>query len=778
MIEGMIQFPPLAVLPSEKTEIDPICGMSVDPKSALSAERDGVTWYFCSGQCREKFLHPERFPPQWVPSAKGYTCPMHPEVTSATPGSCPKCGMALEPVGGAGVEASDREAVVLTWRLVAALAGTIPVFVLAMGPMVGLPVDHWIAPQISTWIQAILATVVVLVTATPYWQIGVVSFATRCLNMFSLIMLGVFAALLASWAALLKPDWFAAASGHHGAPPVYFESAAVITTLMLLGQWLEHGARARTGAALRELLDLSAPTARVMRGEREVELPLSAVRVGDRVRVRPGEKVPVDGVVLKGSSTVDESMLTGESEPVTKDVGAKVTGATLNQSGSLLIGAERVGAESALARIVQLVAEAQRSRAPVQRWADVVAGWFVPAVLVVAVVSAVAWWFAGPEPRWSYALTTAVGVLIIACPCALGLATPVAVTVGVGRAAKAGVLFRNAESLERLGRVTVLFVDKTGTLTEGRPEVVGVRPESGISTDELLRTAAAVEQHSEHPWAKAIVAKARSSNIAIPAATNFQMTAGQGAAAVVEGDEIRLGTPDWVASFHGSPGVAIPGSLPSKKEDPERAHSIVAVSKAGRMLGHIELSDVVRSTAASACTELRQLGLRVVMLTGDREAVAKSVATGVGIDEVHAGLKPDDKHRLIQEARDAGQTTAMAGDGINDAPALAAADVGIALGGGTDVAKQTAGVVLLAPDLRGIVRAVHLSRATVATIYQNLWFAFLYNGLGIPIAAGVLYPFTGQLLNPMLAALAMSLSSVSVIGNSLRLITRRGAPGV
>jgi len=765
----MASFPHLDVLtPPQPTEIDPICGMTVDPRTALSAERDGETWYFCSSHCRERFLHPEQFPPKWASAAAQYTCPMHPEVISDKPGACPKCGMALEPMGVADASPAEAETTALQRRLILAAVGTVPVFVLAMGPMLGVPIDHWIGLTASLWIQAVLATLIVLGTASPYWRIGLDSFVTRNLNMFSLLMLGVFAALIASWVTLL-----AGMTSSHGGTGVYFESAAVITTLMLVGQWLEHGARQRTGAALRELLDLSAPTARVLRSGREVELPLSAVRVGDQVRVRPGEKVPVDSVVLEGSSTVDESMLTGESEPVSKGIGDAVTGATLNQSGSLLIRAERVGAESALARIVQLVAEAQRSRAPVQHLADVVASWFVPAVLVIAILTAIVWLIVAPAAGWSFALRTAVGVLIIACPCALGLATPVAVTVGVGRAAKAGVLFRDAAALEQLGRGNLLFLDKTGTLTEGRPEVLNIQPEAGMMSDELVCIAAAVEQHSEHPWAQAIVRHASAavaeaasfgSSKAQPSEAgsfgydvrDFTAVSGQGARAIIDGDEVRVGRLEWVGA----------------KQATSARGSVVAVSRAGHVLGTIELADAVRPSAAAACAELKRLGLKLVMLTGDRAPVAESVANAVGITEFYAGLQPAEKHERIREAHDQGRIAAMAGDGINDAPALAAADVGIALGGGTDVAKQTAGVVLLSADLKAIVRAVKLSRATTATIHQNLWFAFLYNALGIPIAAGALYPITGHLLDPMIAAAAMSLSSVSVIGNSLRL---RGA---
>jgi Cu+-exporting ATPase len=775
----MSPFPALDILPPQPSAIDPICGMSVDPATAFLAERDGVAWYFCSERCRDKFLHPERFPPPWWPSHAGYFCPMDPDVWRAEPAACPKCGMALEPAGVGDEKAAESELRSLQRRLIVAASGTVPVFLLAMGPMLGIPVDQWLGQsasagqQVSIAVQAVLSTGVVFGAGGPYWLIGWRSFSTRCLNMFSLLMLGVWTAWLASWGAWLAPHWFVIPAGHAGGPPVYFESAAVITTLMIFGQWLEQRARQRTGTALRELLDLSPPTARVVRGGTEVELPLSVVRKGDVLRVRPGEKIPVDGVVLEGDSTVDESMLTGESAPIVKGVGARVTGATLNQTGTLLIRAERVGSDSVLAQIVRLVAEAQRSRAPVQRLADVVSSWFVPAVCLTALVSAMAWFAFGPEPRWSYALTSGVGVLIIACPCALGLATPMAVTVGVGRGARAGVLFRHAAALEQLARVEVLFLDKTGTLTEGRPEVVACHVEPGITEDELLRLAAAVEQHSEHPWAKAILRKAMERQLTLPVTTEFSAVVGQGAQARVfvnaetppqapqgakaAGVQVRVGRPEWVSAAKVNLAA------------PSEGQSLVAVGAEGNLLGTLELADTVRPTARSACTDLERMGLRLVLLTGDRAEVARAVAAAVGLNEVHAELQPADKHRWITAARQAGHVTAMVGDGINDAPALAAADVGIALGSGTDVARQSAAVVLLTANLQGLVRAVRLSRATVAVIHQNLWFAFLYNGLGIPLAAGAVYPLTGGLLDPMLAAAAMSLSSVSVIANSLRL---------
>lgn len=745
--------------------------MEVDPATALSAEKDGVVWYFCAERCREKFLHPERFPPPWFPSAAGYWCPMDPDVWSAVPAACPRCGMALEPAGVSDDSAAEAEFQALQRRLVLAGVLSVPVLILAMGPMLGLPLDQGIGREWSIAGQAVFSTVV-LGTGTPYWKIGWRSFTTRCLNMFSLLLLGVWTAWGASWLAWLVPEWFIPPTGQHGMVPVYFESAAVITTLMLFGQWLEQRARQRTGQALRSLLSLTPPTARVLRDGREVELPLSVVRVGDRLRVRPGEKIPVDGVVLEGNSTVDESMITGESEPIGKQAGHAVIGGTVNRTGMLLIRAERVGSDSVLAQIVRLVTEAQRSRAPLQRLADQVASWFVPAVFCLTLVAVVAWLALGPEPRWSYALSSAVSVLVIACPCALGLATPMAVTVGVGRGAQAGILFRNAEALELLSRVKVLFLDKTGTLTQGQPELVACHPHAGFTEDALLVYAAAVEQFSEHPWAQAFQRKVAERRLSLPRVTDFAAVPGQGVQAQVwlksENDptrehptEVRVGRMEWV-----SPTMADTVAAPP-------SHSLVAVGSAGQLWGTFALGDTLRPEAAHVCSQLQHLGLKLVLLTGDRVEVAEAVAAAVGIPEVHARLQPADKLRWISSTRQQGLVTAMVGDGINDAPALAAADVGIALGSGTDVARQTAGVVLLTSDLRGLVRAILLSRDTVQTIRQNLWFAFLYNSLGLPLAAGALYPLTGRLLDPMFAAAAMSMSSASVIFNSLRLQRKR-----
>lgn len=745
--------------------------MVVDPATALSAEKDGVVWYFCAERCREKFLHPERFPPPWFPSAAGYWCPMDPEVWSAVPAACPRCGMALEPAGIADDSAVEAEFQGLQRRLMLAGGLSIPVLVLAMGPMLGLPWEPWIGTAWSLAAQAVFSTLV-LTAGMPYWKIGWHSLTTRCLNMFSLLLIGVWTAWGASWLAWLAPAWFVPLGGHHGTVPVYFESAAVITTLMLFGQWLEQRARQHTGQALRSMLSLTPPTARVLRDGREIELPLSVVRVGDRLRVRPGERIPVDGLVVDGDSTVDESMITGESEPVGKQAGDAVIGGTVNRTGMLLIRAERVGSDSVLAHIVRLVTEAQRSRAPLQRLADRVASWFVPAVFGLTLVAVVAWFVWGPEPRWSYALSSAVSVLVIACPCALGLATPMAVTVGVGRGAQAGILFRNAEALELLSRVNVLFMDKTGTLTQGQPELVACHPQPGFTEDALLVYAAAVEQHSEHPWAQAFQRQVAERRLSLPRVTDFTAVPGQGVQATIwmkpENDparehpvEVRVGRLEWVCA-------AVPHEVAAP-----RSQSLVAVGSEGQLWGTFALGDTLRPEAARVCSQLQQLGLKLVLLTGDRVEVAEAVAAAVGIQEVHARLQPADKLQRISSTRQQGLVTAMVGDGINDAPALAVADVGIALGSGTDVARQTASVVLLTSDLRSLVRAIWLSRDTVKTIRQNLWFAFLYNSLGLPLAAGALYPLTGRLLDPMFAAAAMSMSSASVIFNSLRLQRKR-----
>ncbi|MEK6261134.1 MAG: heavy metal translocating P-type ATPase [Planctomycetota bacterium] len=742
--------------------IDPVCGMSVDPATALSGERDGQTWYFCCESCRTKFLHPTAAPTEPPPPGTSYFCPMCPGVTSDHPASCPTCGMALEPDLASASQGEDDSMLHDLWRrFVVAVVCTVPVFVLAMGPMIGLPVDRLLPPVPSAWWQAALSTPVVLWCGWPFWVIGLQSLRTRHWNMFTLILLGVGAAFVTSLVELFRFTFGHSTSGHeHVHANLYFESAAVITTLVLLGQILEHRARRRTGQAIRELMNLAPPLACVIRDGVERTVPLGEVMPGETLRVRPGETIPVDGTLMDEMTTVDESMLTGESLPVAKGVGDSLIGGAVNQTGAFLMRAERVGRETLLARIVQLVSTAQRSRAPVQRLADVVASWFVPAVLAVAVVTLAGWSLAGSP---SHALTNAVAVLIIACPCALGLATPMAIMVGMGRAARSGVLFRDAESLEELHRIDTLFVDKTGTLTEGRPVVMLVVPAEGHSDLEVLAVAGSLEQLSEHPLARAIVHAARAKGLTLQDVTDFEAIPGAGVTGRVEGRS--------VAVMSNAPAFRSKESLGPV---PPRRMSVltsVDVIVDGVTIGEIDLDDRVRESSSAAVTELRSQGVSVRMLTGDRLEVALRVAESLGLSssDVFSQLQPHQKLSEIEAARRAGRIVAMAGDGINDAPALAAANVGISLGTGTDVAKQSAGVILVQPDLRRIVTALGLSRAVMTNIRQNLFFAFAYNGLGVPLAAGVLEPFGGPALDPMLAALAMSLSSLSVIGNSLRL---------
>ncbi|MBC8113993.1 MAG: heavy metal translocating P-type ATPase [Candidatus Saccharimonas sp.] len=756
-----------APLASESTStsalvIDPVCGMSVDPATALSGERDGQTWYFCCESCRTKFLHPTSAPTEPPPPGTSYFCPMCPGVTSDHPASCPTCGMALEPDLASSSPGDDDSMLHDLWRrFLVAVVCTVPVFVLAMGPMIGLPVDRLLPPVPSAWWQAALSTPVVLWCGWPFWVIGLQSLRTRHWNMFTLILLGVGAAFVTSLVELFRFTFGHSTSGHeHVHANLYFESAAVITTLVLLGQILEHRARRRTGQAIRELMNLAPPLACVIRDGVERTVPLGEVMPGETLRVRPGETIPVDGTLMDEMTTIDESMLTGESLPVAKGVGDLLIGGTVNQTGAFLMRAERVGSETLLARIVALVARAQRSRAPVQRLADVVASWFVPAVLAVAVVTLAGWSLAGSP---SHALTNAVAVLIIACPCALGLATPMAIMVGMGRAARSGVLFRDAESLEELHRIDTLFVDKTGTLTEGRPVVMLVVPAEGHSDLDVLAVAGSLEQLSEHPLARAIVHAARAKGLTLQDVTDFEAIPGAGVTGRVEGR--RVAVMSNAPAFRSEKSL---GPAPSRRMS---VLTSVDVIVDGVTIGEIDLDDRVRESSASAVTELRSQGVRVRMLTGDRLEVALRVAESLGLSssDVFSQLQPHQKLSEIEAARRAGRIVAMAGDGINDAPALAAANVGISLGTGTDVAKQSAGVILVQPDLRRIVTALGLSRAVMTNIRQNLFFAFAYNGLGVPLAAGVLEPFGGPALDPMLAALAMSLSSLSVIGNALRL---------
>ena len=752
--------------------------MTIAPADAVGThEHGGRTFYFCSATCRERFardpaafLTPAAAPPAAPPAVRRedteYTCPMHPEVVRRGPGACPICGMALEPRH---VSLDDRnpelDAMERRFRWCAGL--TAPLLLLMFAEMVpGLALHVWLPPAASSWLQLAFAAPVVLWGGWPFFERGWQSVLHRRLNMFTLIALGTGAAFAFSVAATIAPGLFPASFRDHGdALALYYEPAAVIVTLVLLGQVLELRARARTGSALRSLLDLAPPVARVVRDGEDHEVPLAEVVPGDRLRVRPGAKVPVDGVVVEGTSAVDESMLTGEPMPVAKGPGDAVTGATLNGTGSFVMEARRVGADTMLARIVRMVGEAQRSRAPVQRLADAVAAWFVPAVIAAAVATFVIWARWGPEPRLAHALVNAVAVLIIACPCALGLATPMSVMVGTGRGAQAGVLVREAEALERLEKVDTLIVDKTGTLTEGRPSVVLVEAWTEIAEAELLRLAASAEQASEHPLAASIVRAARERGLALVEPTAFTSETGIGVSALVGTHRVRVGSARLVEET-GADAAAHAGRAATLRE---QGHTIVFVAVDDRPAGILALADPVKATAADALQALRREGLRIVMLTGDEAGTARAVARTLAIDEVIANVLPDAKAEVVRRHQEGGHRVAMAGDGINDAPALAQADVGIAMGSGTDVAMESAGITLVKGDLRGIVRARRLSRATMRNIRQNLFFAFVYNLLGVPVAAGVLYPFLGLLLSPMLASAAMTLSSVSVIANALRL---------
>ncbi len=697
-----------------------------------------------------------------------YTCPMHPQIQRDKPGFCPICGMALEPkTATAEVEAESAEAKDMTRRFWIGAALTVPVLILAMGHLVpGFHLDRWIPPRVNQWLQFIFTTPVVLWAGWPFFVRGWHSVRTRHLNMFTLIALGVGAAYVYSVVALLFPGAFPPILRYEGLVPLYFEAAAIITVLVLLGQMLEARARSRTGSAIRALLGQAPRTARVIRDGQEHEIVVAEVVQGDMLRVRPGEKIPVDGVILEGRSAVDESMLTGESIPVEKGPRDPVIGGTLNQTGAFLMRAERVGSETVLAQIVSLVAEAQRSRAPIQRLADVVSAWFVPAVVAIAAITCIVWGLVGPEPRLANALLNGVAVLIIACPCALGLATPMSIMVGVGRGAQAGVLVKNAEALEVMEKVDTVVVDKTGTLTEGRPRLMQVLPADGFQESEVLQLAASLERNSEHPLAAAVVRGAEARHLELPSPEEFQSATGGGVGGRVKGREVVLGNPRFLQGKGVSglePLIALAGKLQ------EEGHTTVFVAVEGRAAGLLAIADPIKETTPEAIAELHRLGIRVVMLTGDNRATARAVGQKLRIDEIQAEVAPQDKHQVVKQLRDAGHIVAMAGDGINDAPALAAANVGIAMGTGTDVAIASAGITLVKGDLRGVVKAIHLSRRVMRNIRQNLFFAFIYNALGVPVAAGVLYPFSGILLSPIIASAAMSFSSVSVVGNALRL---------
>ena len=695
-----------------------------------------------------------------------WTCPMHPEIRQDHPGACPLCGMALEPEVATAHAGHSAELVDMTRRFRISLLLAIPVFVLEMGGHLFPALHHLVSDHVSIWIQLLLATPVVLWGGWPFFERGWRSLQTRNLNMFTLIAMGTGVAWTYSMAAALAPGIFPAAFREHGSVAVYFEAAAVITVLVLLGQVLELGARERTSGAIKALLNLAPKTARRLRDDgNDEEIPLDLVAVGDKLRVRPGEKVPVDAVVEDGRSAIDESMVTGESMPVTKAAGDHVIGGTLNRSGQLLVRAEKVGHDTMLARIVRMVADAQRSRAPIQRLADQVAGWFVPAVLLVAIAAFAIWALWGPEPRFAHGLIVAVAVLIIACPCALGLATPMSIMVGVGRGAGLGVLIKNAEALERMEKVDMLVVDKTGTLTEGKPSLTGIVTAPGFEENALLRLAAGVERVSEHPLALAIVAAAEARGLALPQVSEFDSPTGKGAIGTVEGKRILLGNARFLEEY-GISADPLGEQADALRRDGATA---IFIGIDGMVAGVFAIADAIKQTTPEALAALRRKGITVVMLTGDNRTTAQAVARRLGIDQVEAEVLPDQKSAVVARLKSEGHVVAMAGDGVNDAPALAAADVGIAMGSGTDVAIESAGVTLLQGDLTGIARARALSEATMSNIRQNLFFAFVYNAAGVPIAAGLLYPFFGILLSPVIAAAAMALSSVSVVGNALRL---------
>ncbi|MDR3496194.1 MAG: heavy metal translocating P-type ATPase [Ancalomicrobiaceae bacterium] len=752
---------------------DPVCGMSVDPATAKhQATHDGTEYFFCSGKCKERF---EAVPTAYVaakPKTVGgpkdaiYTCPMHPEIRHVGPGTCPICGMALEPEVATAETGPNAELIDMTRRFWIALALAVPVFILEMGGHL-VDLHRLLGAEASSWIQLVLATPVVIWAGWPFLVRAGQSLVTRNLNMFTLIAMGTGVAWSYSVVATVAPGMFPPTfRAADGTVAIYFEAAAVITVLVLLGQVLELRAREQTGGAIRALLNLAPKTARRVTADgTDEDVGLEAVVVGDRLRVRPGEKVPVDGELIEGRGAVDESMITGESMPVAKEVGARLIGGTLNQSGGFVMQAGKVGNDTMLARIVQMVAEAQRSRAPIQRLADDVAGWFVPAVISIAIIAFVVWGVWGPEPRLAHGLVAAVAVLIIACPCALGLATPMSIMVGIGRGAHLGILIKNAEALERLEKVDTLVIDKTGTLTEGKPKVTSVQTVGDVSQDELVRLAASLERSSEHPLAAAIVAAAGERGLGLGTAADFDSPAGKGVTGSVDGRALVIGN----ARFLADGGIDLAALTPKAEGLSNDGATIVFVAVDGRAAGLIAIADPVKATTPAALAALRLAGVRVVMLTGDNRATALAVAKRLGIDDVEAEVLPETKAQVVAKLRREGRIVAMAGDGVNDAPALAAADVGIAMGTGTDVAIESAGVTLLKGDLQGIARARLLSRATMSNIRQNLFFAFVYNAAGVPIAAGVLYPVFGLLMSPVIAAAAMALSSVSVVGNALRL---------
>lgn len=757
---------------------DPVCGMDVDPNANKpTADHEGATYHFCSVSCHDKFVvdpghylsgaHKQSY--ENMPEGTQYTCPMHPEIVEDEPGDCPICGMALEPMGvPTGEEGPNPELVDFRRRFWIGAVLTLPLLLLSMGPFVGLGfMRDAIGEGIAGWAELVLATPVILWAGWPFFERGAKSVISRNLNMFTLIGMGVGAAYIFSVVAVIAPsvfpEGFRDESGHVG---VYFEAGAVIVVLVLLGQLMELSARERTGSAIRALLDLAAKTARVIRpDESEEEIPLEDVVVGDRLRVRPGEKVPVDGEVVDGRSSVDESMISGEPVPVEKTPGDAVTGATINGTGSLIIEAKRVGADTMLSQIVEMVANAQRSRAPIQKLADVISGRFVPAVILIAIISFVSWSIWGPPPAMAYALVSAVAVLIIACPCALGLATPMSIMTATGRGAQAGVLIKNAEALERFAKVDTLIVDKTGTLTEGKPKLVAVIANEGHTEDEILRLAASLERGSEHPLAEAIVDGAEARGLELSKTEAFEAITGKGVIGRVDGHAVSLGNARLLDELSLSAEKL--GELADERR--ENGETVMFIVINAVVVGLVCVADPVKETTPQALKALHKLGFKIVMATGDNAKTARAVAARLGIDEIRADVLPEDKARIIQDYQKQGRRVAMAGDGVNDAPALAQADVGIAMGTGADVAIESAGFTLVKGDLNGIVRARRLATATMRNIKQNLFFALVYNAAGVPVAAGILYPVLGVLISPIFAAAAMSLSSVSVISNSLRL---------
>lgn len=758
--------------------LDPVCGMTVDPATSKHRfEHRGKTFHFCSASCRTKFaadparyLAKEKAPEPEMPQGTIYTCPMHPEVRQVGPGSCPICGMALEPEVASLETGPNPELADMARRFWIGGALALPAVVLEMGGHLAGP-HNWIDPVLSNWIQLVFATPVVFWAGWPFLVRGWQSLATRNLNMFTLIAMGTGVAYVYSLIGTIAPQIFPATfHGHEGAVAVYFEAAAVIAVLVLLGQVLELRARDATSGAIKALLQLAPKTARRVDADgSEHEVEIEQLHAGDSLRVRPGEKVPVDGIILEGRSSLDESLVTGESMPVTKEADAKVIAGTLNQSGSFIMRADKVGRETLLSQIVQMVADAQRSRAPIQRLADQVAGWFVPTVIAVAIAAFGAWAWFGPEPRLAFGLVAAVSVLIIACPCALGLATPMSIMVGVGRGAQAGVLIKNAEALERMEKIDTLVVDKTGTLTEGKPKVVAIVPATGFVEDDILRLAASVERASEHPLADAIVRAAKEKQLSLGQVEEFDSPTGKGATGKVDGKTIVLGNAGYLSSI-GIDTRAIDTEAERLRQD---GATVINMAVNGKLAGLFAIADPVKASTPEALKALAAEGIKVIMLTGDNRTTAEAVARRLGIAEVEAEVLPDQKSAVVTKLQKIGRSVAMAGDGVNDAPALAAAEVGIAMGTGTDVAMESAGITLLKGDLTGIVRARKLSQATMSNIRQNLFFAFVYNAAGIPIAAGILYPTFGVLLSPIIAAAAMALSSVSVVGNALRLRATR-----